>query len=101
MQPGSVVVTLEAASWSELEAANAQLGEGLELPSFGTLEKEAAEEVGKSQAACWKERWGINMNPPLLDMGTKNNDRGTDGEMVTGRNGSFWNSGAIVCYKEI
>lgn len=42
VQPGSVVVTLEAASWAELEAANAQLSkEGLELPSFGTLEKEA------------------------------------------------------------
>ena len=60
MQPGSVVVTLEAASWAELEAANAQLSkEGLELPSFGTLEKEAeaaeaAEaEVGTSSLACY------------------------------------------------
>jgi len=47
VQPGSVVVTLEAASWADLEAANAKLSEGLELPSFGTLEKEKEAEEEK------------------------------------------------------
>ena len=40
-RPGSVVVTLAAASWSDLHAANDLIEKGsFELPSFGKFEKE-------------------------------------------------------------
>lgn len=49
VQPGSVVVTLEGSSWAELEEAHAQFSKGLNLPSFGTLEKEKDEKDEKDE----------------------------------------------------
>jgi hypothetical protein len=73
-----VVVTLEAASWAELEAANAKLSkEGLELPSFGTLEKE------KEAAEAAEEKVG-NTHGLFLGYGTygTNDFLRYDGEVI-------------------
>lgn len=75
VQPGSVVVTLEAASWADLEAANAKLSEGLELPSFGTLEKEKEAEEEKEKDSNSKEAAEMSaeekkenlLNPEITD----------------------------------
>lgn len=45
VKAGSVMVTLEAESWDELEQAHAKINkEGLKLPSFGSLEKQEVKE---------------------------------------------------------
>ena len=51
-QPGSVVVTLSAASWGDLHNANVLIDKGgFELPSFGKFEKE------KDTPACEAAPW--------------------------------------------